>query len=54
MPGLGSSGGLLPHLLLQSSLLLSSLELRDTKVYEKKSMILKYEPSSEPLHNSAK
>ena len=32
-----------------SSLLLSSLELIDTKVYD-----LRYEPSSEPLHVSAK
>jgi len=31
-----------------SSLLLSSLELSDTQVYEK------YEPSSEPLHISVK
>jgi len=37
------------HSLLYSSSLLSSLELSDTK-----SMSLKYEPSSEPLHISAK
>ena len=39
-----------------SSLLLSSLELSDTKVYEpqKPSLSLKCEPSSEPLHTSAK
>ena len=37
------------HLSSSSSLLLSSLELSDTK-----SKSLKYEPSSEPLHISAK
>jgi len=38
-----------PFQLFSDSLLLSSLELSDTK-----SMSLKYEPSSEPLYNSAK
>ena len=38
-----------PELWSSSSLLLSSPELSDTK-----SMSLKYEPSSEPLHNYAK
>jgi len=46
-----SSLGIKGHAILLLSLLPSSLKLSDTQVH--KSMSLKYEPSSEPLHISA-